>query len=224
MRVKLLLEQSHSNIEHVVFVSDQKEKYAAAVGDSTQLDQIVYIHKIDELIFCAKDSTAEHIIQWMSQIDSSKVNFKIAQPDSVYIIGSNSSNTNGELYVFALNSISQSKHRRNKRTLDILLSVGLLLTFPLNCWWIKHKMNYANNLFLIMLGKKSFVGYHTPSTGQGQLLPPIKKGVLSPIDPHVADKNSTDHIHKLNLIYARDYSFSSDLKIIRKAWRKLGRS
>jgi O-antigen biosynthesis protein len=221
LRVKDLLEHTNQKVNNVLLVSSGNEKESYAVGTINQLDQIVHIHKMDEIIFCAKDNTAQMIIEWMTKIDSSRIDFKIAQPDSLFIIGSNSIDSSGELYVFDVNSISKPHHTRNKRTLDVLLSFILLVLSPVVIWSFDQKTRYLRNLLSVLTGKRSFVGYRHQYDESSLQLPRIRPGILTPLDAHEHGQPSKDTIQKMNLLYARDYSWLKDLQIIRAAFRKL---
>jgi O-antigen biosynthesis protein len=221
LRVKDLLEHTNQKVNNVLLVSSGNEKESYAVGTINQLDQIVHIHKMDEIIFCAKDNTAQEIIEWMTKIDSRRIDFKIAQPDSLFIIGSNSIDSSGELYVFDVNSISKPHHTRNKRTLDVLLSFILLVLSPVVIWLFDHKTRFLGNLLSVLTGKRSFVGYRHQYDESSLQLPRIRPGILTPLDAHEHGQPSKDTIQKMNLLYARDYSWLKDLQIIRTAFRKL---
>lgn len=216
-RVHDLLKQTTTDIELVEYIS-LNEKESWSTGTLNQLDQVVYIHKINEIIFCAKDTSAQEIIDWMSRIASNNLDFKIAQPDSLYLIGSNSIETAGDLYVLNINSITKQENIRNKRSFDLLLAFCLIVTLPLLIWFFNHKKNYLKNIFQLLVGKKSAVGYQQ-NIQDGIVLPKIKPGILHPtnelaiLDPTLVDK--------INLIYARDYSIRKDVEIVLKSWKKL---
>lgn len=220
-RVSMILKQTNSRIDSVYLVSATDEKSPEQVGILSQLDQIAFIHKIDEVIFCAKDTTAQEIMEWMSVLGSGSahIDFKIAQPDSLYLIGSNSIDTAGDLYVLNINEISKQNNIRNKRTLDFVVSLGFLLASPFLIWIYEQKGKWLKNMLQCITGKKSLVGYFIPESKDQQQLPTIKRGILNPSDAtRVEDQTLAV---KLNLIYARDYSIWKDLAIIRKAWKKL---
>lgn len=220
-RVSEILKQTNPNIDLIEHVSVGEVKEQGAVGTLNQLDQITYIHDINEIIFCAKDTSAQTIIHWMTAIDSSKIDFKIAQPDSLSLIGSNSIETAGDLYVLNINSITKTENIRSKRTFDLLLSFLFIIASPILAFAYKKPLNFYRNIFRIFFGKLSFVGYLSNDSNQAYQLPRIKKGVLNPNDGLVFDdKTITD---KLNLIYARDYSIQKDFGILVKAWKKLDR-
>ena len=222
-RVQGILKQSSNNIEEIIVISPTRDDSDNVVGSLEQLDQIVHIHKLDELIFCAKDISAEAIIKWMSKIASEDLEFKIAQPNSLYLIGSNSVDTSGDLYALEIDKITRSENKRNKRTFDFLLSILFLLVSPVLCLFYKNKSTYFKNLFNIFLGNKSFVGYYLGENIDRLKLPKIKQGILHPFDEILASKKQQDLMFKLNLIYAKDYSIFKDFKILWKNWLKLDR-
>lgn len=217
-RVSTILKQTNDKIETIDRVSIGEEKEKNTVGTLNQLDQITFIHGINEIIFCAKDTSAQTIIYWMSMIDSAKTDFKIAQPDSHSLIGSNSIETAGDLYVLNINAITSQGNIRIKRIVDVTTAIFFLAATPFFIFYYNNKLNYLRNIFHILIGKKSFVGY-VNSTKMTSHLPKIKKGVLSPRDtlPTIEDSLAD----KFNLIYARDYRIQKDLHILYKAWRKL---
>lgn len=220
-RVSQLIRQTNQRIELIHIVSANEEKESGAIGTINQLDQVVHIHSIDEVIFCAKDTSAQTIIHWMSKISSDSIDFKIAQPESLYLIGSNSIDTAGDLYILNINSIATKSNIRNKRTFDVCVSLICFTLSPVLLFFFRNKLQFFKNSIAVLIGKKSIVGYHFISLDSKEL-PKIKKGILSPADnmKQVEDEVVWD---KLNLIYARDYSLLKDFMILNKAWRKLDR-
>ncbi len=220
-RVKALLIQTYPKIELIEHVSVGYDKAPGSVGTISQLDQIAHIHKIDEIVFCARDTSAREIIGWMTKIDSKGIDFKIAQPDSISLIGSNSIETAGDLYVLNIDAISKPENRRAKRSFDLVFGLMLFIFSPILIWNYSFKVKFLRNVVSIISGKRSIVGYGDFNEKGPRALPRLKPGVLSPSDAlSVPDPALSD---KLDLIYARDYRTSNDLSILTKAWRKLDR-
>jgi GT2 family glycosyltransferase len=220
-RVSEIIQLTNSKIESIQFVSSTENKNNNFfIGSLNQLDQVVYIHKVDEVIFCAKDNTAQSIIHWMTKISSPELDFKIAQPDSLYLIGSNSIDTAGDLYVLNINSITTKSNIRNKRTFDIIISSLILILSPILLFCYKSKSHFIKNIFFVFVGKKTLVGYQFNQYSIDYKLPKIKPGILFPSDNNIQNSFVSD---KLNLIYARDYSIQKDLSILKIGWRKLDR-
>jgi len=220
-RVSEIIELTNSKIESIQFVSSTENKNNNFyIGSLNQLDQVVYIYKVDEVIFCAKDNTAQSIIYWMAKMSSLDLDFKIAQPDSLYLIGSNSIDTAGDLYVMNINSIATKSNIRNKRTFDIVSACLILLISPILLFYYKNKSLFFKNILYVLIGKKTVVGYQFNQETTEYQLPKIKSGILFPSDKSVQNSFASD---KLNLIYARDYSIQKDLVILKNAWQKLDR-
>ena len=215
-RVKTILKNSSQRVERVLSISPNDQKYPDDLGSLSQLDQIIYIHHVDEIIFCAKDTSAESIINWMVAIDNKDVDFKIAQPDSLFLIGSNSIDTAGDLYVFEINAIAQPKNRRNKRTFDLIVGCLGMILFPIVFFLYKHPKNLFQNHLQLITGKKTVVGYATGLANEGLKLPKIKFGILTPLDVKTRSLliDKPERFHKMNLIYARDYSVWKDLQLL----------
>lgn len=224
-RVKAILKNSSLRVEKVLSISPAGNKEKDDIGTLSQLDQIVHIHKTDEIIFCAKDTSAESIINWMVAIDNKDVDFKIAQPDSLFLIGSNSIDTAGDMYMLDINAIAQSKNKRNKRTFDFFVGVFGMILFPFLFLLYKRPVQFFKNLLQLVTGKKTVVGYKTIQQADSLKLPKIKSGILTPLDfktKHIPT-NKPETFHKLNLIYARDYSVIKDLQLLVQNVRELDR-
>jgi lipopolysaccharide/colanic/teichoic acid biosynthesis glycosyltransferase len=89
---------------------------------------------------------------------------------------------------------------------------------------VDEKSGFIKNIFSVLFGLKSWVGYNVIQQHDEPVLKPlpvIKKGVLSPADG-LKIKTSNNNITKLNLLYSKDYTVWQDLKIVLTAFRKLG--
>ncbi len=223
-RVSQLLQNTTHNVQSVVYVSPALEKNDERfVGTIGQLDQVIDIHKIDEVIFCAKDVTAAGIISKMLQLEGAQLDFKIAQPQTSFLIGSNSIDSQGDLYVMDINKINKPANRRNKRITDVVLSFLFLILSPLIVWLFRYKKRFITNLFGVFSGKYSFVGYTPVNHSSNLKLPKIKKGILpSSLMVNEIDLEA-EAIPRLNLIYAKNHSYLVDLKIIFQNFRSLDR-
>ncbi len=222
-RVADLLHKTLINPAFIGLVSIQRddEKTAGFIGSLNQITEIISIYKIDEVIFCARDIPAQQIIDIMSQLQHNEVDFKIAPPESLSIIGSNSINTTGDLYVIDINSVGKPNNLRNKRLFDLAIAIILIPLSPLLMWATKSPFGYILNLFKVLLGVRSFVGY---SNSDNNILPRIKPGVLNPTDVFSDKKISPETSSRLNMLYARDYKMGTDLNIIWRGFRNLGRN
>lgn len=219
-RVSALLKETHANPSFVGFVSAEINGVhnPSYIGKINQIDEIIKVHQISEIIFCAKDISSQFIINNMLTLVSSGVDFKIAPPESLSIIGSNDVDTAGDLYVIDVNSISKSNNKRNKRLLDIGFSIVAIVFSPILFFIQEKKSNYFLNCFNVLFGFYSWVGYGRITD---KSLPEIKRSVLYP--SMLLDAEIDNNKMKLaNLRYAKDYSVEKDLMILWKCKEKLG--
>ena len=180
------------------------------------MDQVIEIQKIDEVIFCAKNISAATIISKMLQLEGTKLDFKIAQPETSFLIGSNSIDSQGDLYVMDINKINKPANRRNKRMADAVIAFFAILLSPVLVWAYKHKKQFFKNMLSVFWGSLSFVGY-APIQHQSNLkLPKIKRGILSAALMVNGNNLDDDAISRLNLIYAKNHSYLTDLRLMFK--------
>jgi GT2 family glycosyltransferase len=219
-RVSGLLKETHVNPSFVGFVSAEINGVHNPfyIGKINQIDEIIKVHQINEIIFCAKDISSQFIINNMLTLVSSGVDFKIAPPESLSIIGSNDVDTAGDLYVIDVNSISKSNNKRNKRLLDIGISLMAIVFSPILFFIQEKKSNYFLNCFNVLFGFYSWVGYGKITD---KSLPEIKRSVLSP-SMMLNDEIDTNKMKLANLRYAKDYRIEKDLMMIWMLRKKLG--
>ena len=219
IRVKKILELTYPTIESIIGVYID-ENYEEASGSNLQLNEIIQVHTINEIIYCAKDVSAKDIIEGMTKIESQDIEFKIAQPNTSYLIGSNSIDNSGDFYALNFSALSKAENIRSKRLFDFFFSIILLLLSPILLVIIKFKVKFISNLFRILSGKKSFVGYLNQSDGTKTNLPKIKPGILEPFS--ASEELTTDKKEELNLLYAKEYSFIFDFEVLVRKWKLLG--
>lgn len=225
-RIQNIIEQIELKTDIIGFVSPHPENghKSPYIGNTDQLKEIISVNKIDEIIFSAKELSTQNIIKKMLELSASKVNFKIAPPESLSIIGSNSINTSGDLYVINFNSIIKPANRRNKRFFDIITSIVLLIGSPLFIFFIKHPHKYLLNCIKVLLGQKTWIGFYDhPDLNNGKL-PQLKDGVLTPLDGLNQQHVSREMLEEINLLYSKEYRLENDLSILIKGFKQLGRN
>jgi O-antigen biosynthesis protein len=224
-RVWELLQSSYSNPGFIGLISttSRDQKNDGFIGSLSQISEIIRVYRIDEVIFCSKSMSHQAIIDQMSSLQDLKVDFKIAPEDSLSIIGSNSINTAGDLYTVNLNAITNVENKRNKRLLDLATCIGVTIVLPVLLFLVNQPWGLLRNLFLVTVSMRSWVGYIHDEHYDRERLPHIRKGILNPLDAFGKDKISEEIKQRINFIYARDYSTNSDLNIIVKGFRQLGR-
>ncbi len=213
-RVSSIMHQSNFQPKFFGKVSPHNVKSSNDLGTLEQINEIIMIHKINEIIFCSKNLSAQQIMSIMEE-NKSDLEFKIAPEESLFVIGSNSIHSPGELYLIDINSLNKKNNQRNKRLFDLLSSMAIVAVLPLIIWFFKDKYILFKNLFHIFTGKKTWVGYSDQFTIQTNL-PKLKKGIFSPVDAFDKNLVSDEVIQTVNLKYVNDYKVTDDLNILLK--------
>lgn len=219
--LNMLRQSGNTSFIGLVSLEGEKPDEEGYLGTIRQINEIIDIYRINEVIFCAENMSSQKIIDHMSDLQSKQVLFKIAPPESLYIIGSNSIDTFGDLFTVNINAVNLPSNKRNKRLFDLSLSVLLLVTLPFQLIIQKYRWGFLGNLVRVFAGQLSWVGYH--HTARKSKLPPLKKGVLRPGDAISTIDLQNDTMNNLNNLYARDYKVENDLRICVNAFRMLGK-
>jgi hypothetical protein len=188
IRVESIMSQASVNKQLMGIVSPSNDLIQNdSLGTLAQLNEIVRVNEIDEIIYCSSDVSSHEIIKSMLSLVSQGVDFKIAPPDSLSVIGSNSIDTAGDLYTVDINAISLPSNKRFKRILDITTSTALIALSPVLVFFGNGIITMLRNSLRVLIGKRTWVGY----IGKNE------KGL-----PHI------------NMLYAKNYSISKDIKAI----------
>ena len=223
-RISQLFDQIEVKVNYLGFVNVNENNHNSQIlGNLSQLREIVLVNNIDEIIFSSKDIPSGGIINTMHNLSDINVDYKIAPPESFSVIGSNSIETAGDLYVVSNNSISKGLNHRKKRLFDILFSLIILVFSPILIFFQSSKYLFVKNIFRVILGEKSWVGYCDEDESDYESLPVIKPSVLSPADNHNGINLSGRQKHRLNLIYSKDYTVFNDIRVLLSGWKKLDR-
>lgn len=225
-RILSLIMLSGSNTNFVGYAAEEKQMNGREhplsshyLGKPAGLSDMISMYEVNEVIFCGKNHPSAEIINYMLQIGRPEVEIKIAPPESLFIIGSNSIHERGDLYFVDVPSINNPVNRRNKRLFDIGMSLFLLLLSPAIFLLVKNKFGFFVNIARVLSGKLSWVGRdpkHDKVLG-------MKEGILSP--SVIAPSSSIDAAtrDRINLLYAKDFKVWNDLKLVMGNVGKLGR-
>lgn len=187
--------------------------------EAERLGRMLARNRVGEVVFCAKDMPWRSIIAMMENLRHHGVEFKIAQPGREFIIGPSSIESLNDLYIVDDHALTSPSTRRNKRILDVVVAVLVLLSFPLLALLVAEPGRLFRNAWHVLRGKLSWVGYLLPLSAQVRL-PALPKGVLAPpLTGNATDKLTRDRV---NATYAKDYSAWEDLRHVFRSFRKLG--
>ncbi|MDR1458899.1 MAG: glycosyltransferase family 2 protein [Bacteroidales bacterium] len=224
-RVSLLLSMTSAKSEFTGFinpvVSEVKNPYF--IGNIAQLKDIITIYQVGEVIFCGKNMSAKEIINSMSDLQDNTLEYKIAPPESSYVIGSNSISISHDMYMLDINSIGKKENRCKKRIFDIFFAVFCFLFYPILVLFVRRKGMFFRNIIACLAGKKTWVGYTPTTNNQQDTLPALRQGVLFSADALNLERYNDDVIEHVNSLYARNYKLLGDIHILLKKFRDLGR-
>ena len=206
------------------WISPSGETPAGSLGTLDQYNEIVRLYAIEEVIFSARDIPSQKIIELMLQHPGSAVEYKIAPPESMAIVGSNSVHSSGELYLINLNGINKPQNRRKKRLLDVFVSCLLLIAWPVMIFVVHKPGKALHNIISVLSGKKTWVGYNPMYQNPKDELPLLKPGIFSPDVLLFSGKqeNNEERKKEVNIIYAKDYKALNDFIIICKNIQSIG--
>ncbi len=219
-RILSLLMMSGTSSNFVGFVTESGSKENQELnmqnfylGNTIELPELISMYEINEVIFCGKNISSSAIIQQMLKMGNPHVEFKIAPPESLFIIGSNSINDKGDFYLIDVPTYNNPVNRRNKKLFDLTTCFILFFLSPILILFSNKSSNYFSNIFKVLIGNLSWVGY---KDSQNKKLKGIRDGVFSPTEMLAETPSDQIVIDRLNALYSKEYKVFNDLRIVRK--------
>ena len=190
----------------------------SALGNILQLQALVKKYRVKEIIFCENGLSFKEIINTIKELPPGVRN-KFHASGSSSIVGSDSKNVSGDYIVAGKKySIAKPVNRRNKRLLDIIIAVFFIISFPIHLLLQKAAYLFYKNVFAVLLGKKTWVGY----TSTPNELPSIRRGVItSTAQPTLLNELPEESLRKSDEWYATSYSPLLDLQKIKNGYKFL---
>ncbi len=180
------------------------------VGTLNDLEEIVQIHKIHEIIFSSKDLSPKQIIELMTRMSEWQVDFKIVG-DAV--IGSKTVYTDEPTFDIYINSIAKPVNRRNKRIFDFSTALLMFVCVPVLMLVTKNKHQFIKNVWQVLIGKKTWIGYAQPAKPD---LPKLKPCIV-PVSFSINEM----HKHEMNLLYAKDFKMTFEIAYLFRNLKRL---
>jgi GT2 family glycosyltransferase len=206
-RVKTLLYTQ--NYQHHIegWVSNQQQNSIKYLGNISEIATIQKTLAINEIIICTSNINYTEVLN-IIQTCGDNCSYKIIPPHSSYIISSKNTQNLMELYGLSNISIGSPMNRRNKRIIDILLSLITFLIQPII--YIKGGKNRIKDAFDVLMNKKTWIGYSNNESNKK--LPNIKVGIFPPYEEILSPKLPETIKSKANLKYAKEYHILDDIK------------
>ncbi len=222
-RILQNLEYAGVDFNYSGYLSQSQKQDFHWIGYIDDLPFKVNDLSIDEIIFSSESLSFQQITQWMSKLGSD-ISYRIAGDDASGIIGSISKNTSGQLYTFDAKYRVQDPYVLfMKRWTDIVCTLLLMIFSPIVIWFVQEKLKFFPNCWDVLLGRNSWVSYHRNDPNLDKL-PILKQGILNPIMRYDYKLHKSQLIHKMNQLYAKEYTPVKDVKLIFGSVKFLGNS
>lgn len=206
--------------ERVLGRVSTSENESDAIGSYKKINEIVATIPVKEIIYCRGVLSFREIIESLQTIPHS-ISAKVHTAGTTSIVGSNSKNTSGEV-VSKENGykLADPYNRRIKRLIDVCFSFFSLITFPVHLFFVKKPVSFFKNCFLVLINKKTWVGYATNE----KHLPFLKSPVIAcnGIPVKASKQLPIESLQLVDYWYARDYEPLQDIKLIVKTYKRLG--
>ena len=202
------------------YIAPDKEIYDVHYTNiMDNLPKVVKELKVDEVVYNSEDVQMQDIIQSMSTIGTN-VALKIGSSRTQSIIGSDDRNAQGELFSlevkYRLDDISTLRY---KRLVDIILAFIFIPLSPILFVINSFRMNIFVNIFKVLVGMSTWVGYGG-SLQDYDFLPQLPKAVIPYPE---SGRSPSDVPRSANIEYARHYMVLRDVLIVFKNIFRLGR-
>ena len=190
-----------------------------ALATLPEMKELLYTTGANEVIFCINGLSYKDVFTQMQHCGKD-YEYKIHLPESQSFIGSNSSNTSGDLYTIDRRfNLFDFAHIRNKRMVDIASAILFVFVFPFSFFLIKRPGAFFKNCFKVLFGLKTWIGY---SPGYGKHLPDIRQGVIPPYNILTGYVPSGEVQIQINAAYAAYYTPLTDINLLLRNYKYLG--
>jgi len=207
-------------IEQVEFIDPTKD-----INFNNQIkttSEFIKMNKINEVVFSSKALTNQNIISFIYHLSDLDISFKIASPDAIALIGSNSVIAQGALYDVRNYLITSLKNKLTKRMVDLIVSLIIIMIFPILILIRKIRIQFIQDIFQVLIGAKSWVGITHSTDKFLEHSIQIKPGIFIVSDFIHPKKIDIETIKKININYIQNYKPITDFFIIFKAFRNNG--
>lgn len=183
-----------------------------------ELSKFAYAAGVEEIIFCINGFSYAEMFRQMEQCGIA-YEYKIHIPGSNSFVGSNSSQTAGDLYTLDRRyNLADFAKQRNKRLIDVFSAFAFILLSPILLFIVKKPGVFLSNCIAVLSGRRTWIGY----SHQHPYLPRIRKGVLPAYNIVAGYRPDEDAAEKLDVLYAQDYTSDTDIRLILKNLKYLG--
>ncbi|MEO9210184.1 MAG: glycosyltransferase family 2 protein, partial [Ginsengibacter sp.] len=168
-----------------------------------------YIQK--EIIFCEGALSFKTIISLLPLVPH-QFEVKFFARGNNTIIGSDDKDLAGEYIANEKNfRLSNPMARRNKRSIDVIISLFFIFTFPIHFLFKKRPFLFLKNCFNVLFHQQTWVGY----ASNENWLPPLKPGVITTNGISVNHNQPiSQSLISIDKNYVQLYTMWEDVKLI----------
>lgn len=209
-----------------MFIRQSGSESVVAIAPDSSLERLrdyITINKMGRLVFCARDISSSQIIGLMTAVSDLEIEMKIAPPESMFMIGSNSIDKSGDIAIVDVNSITLPQNKRIKALMDMLMVLVSVMLWPIMAWVIPHPMRWLANCGAVCVRRKTWVGPDTRlTTSEKAIRLHLKQAIIHPSMAMEDEQLSMDTLVKINTLYIKDYSPWRDVQLWWKCRRFWG--
>jgi GT2 family glycosyltransferase len=183
------------------------------IADLSSLEKNFAINRI---IFCVGENSLVNIIAATAYLSKQHKRFLFYATGSNSIIGSQTLAPGTDVVVPEIDyNIAHPYQKKMKRLLDVKMSVLFLLFFPFHFIFHPHAVAFIKNIFSVLGGSKTWIGY----AGSSASLPPLRAGIISSLgNINTGNENLSQ---KADQLYAKNYDWWQDFLMILARYREL---
>ncbi|MHB1921823.1 MAG: glycosyltransferase family 2 protein [Chitinophagaceae bacterium] len=206
----------------IVFPGYETPPAEGFLGNLLQLESLVSIFRIGEMIFSTQSCSYQFLLETMQQFGP-RLQYPTFLRESGVIIRSQGSELSPEALAPSRFRICSPSGRRGKRTADVCLALFFILTFPVYLFCAGQVTSFLKTCRKVLTGEKTWVGFILPDPSR-KWLPPLKPGVLNPSGKGLPQDMDSGQLHRVNEWYATQYSPWSDVRLVLRMYRELGKA
>lgn len=188
-----------------------------AIGTLAALPSLSTQLGIQRVIFCIGDLRLQEVLPVMQACRQQPLRFLFHECGSNSMVGSQTGAPGTSIITPVVSyAIAEPYQQRMKRVVDLAIAILFLITLPLHFFLQPRFGAFLQNIFLVLLGKRTWVGYASALNR----LPVIKAGVVTFMGKHTV--LSPDAQEQVDRRYAKQYDWWEDARTVLRYYRQLG--
>lgn len=186
-------------------------KDLSTIGTFNNLTEVLHLYPVKEIIFCEGSLSFKTIIETIPHIPH-QVRIKFFAKGSHTIIGSDDKDVAGEFISKEEGyRLANAVYRRSKNLFDVIVSLVFLIVFPIHFFIKKRPALFFKNIFTVLSGKKTWVGY----AAEEKSLPDLKPGIITTTGlPFALNTLPHESLLATDKLYAKHYHVLHDIKLV----------